>query len=87
MSFREFTASDLVPGTTYRVKAVFQDYDRQTHEVGECWRFLEKNFVPYEDGLSLFVETDGRSIQIRLQWRPDAQGAIIDRFSDFVEAL
>jgi hypothetical protein len=82
---RKFTAMDLVPGRTYRVVVAFEDYDRQVHQVGESWRFLRKNFVPYDDGLTLFVEKAGSEISIRLQWRPETQGSIIDGFSDWAE--
>ena len=82
-----YTAADLIPERTYRVCSAFKDYDGQLHEVGETWRFLRKNFVPYDDGLSLFVEQGGRQIQIRLQWRQDAQADVIDRFSDHVDIV
>ncbi|MEW6401359.1 MAG: DUF3601 domain-containing protein [Chloroflexota bacterium] len=81
---RKFTAADLVPGQTYRVLAAFKDYDGMLHPIGETWRFVQKNFLPYEDGLTLFVERDGQHVSIRLQWRDEAQGQIIDNFSDFV---
>jgi hypothetical protein len=84
---KKFTAADLIPGQTYRVVKTFMDFDHITHSVGETWRFVEKNFLPYDDGLSLFVERNGQRIQYRLQWQEDAQGQIIDDFSDFVEAV
>ena len=87
MPTRKFTAADLLPGRTYRVVAAFEDYDGRIHAVGESWRFLRKNFIPYDDGLSLFVEREGRVVQIRLQWLATAQGKIIDGFSDFVEEV
>jgi len=82
---RKFTAAELTPGQTYRVIKTFKDFDQITHSVGETWQFIEKNFLPYDDGLSLFVERNGQRIQYRLQWREDAQGEIIDNFSEFVE--
>lgn len=83
----KFTASDLTPGQFYRVIKPFQDYDAITHPVGEQWRFGRKSFLPYEDGLSLFVEMNGRQIIFRMQWRPETQGLIIDHFSDYVEPV
>ena len=83
----KFTAADLIPGRTYRVIAGFKDYDGIIHSAGETWKFLEKNFLPYEDGLSLFVEMDGQRCQLRLQWRDETQGRIIDGFSGFVEEI
>ena len=74
-----------MPGQTYVVTAAFADYDGITHPVGERWRFVTHNFLPYEDGLSVLVERDGRNVTIRLQWRAETQGQIIDNFSDYVE--
>jgi len=82
-----FTATELLPGATYLVISPFVDYDGIPHPLGEKWRFLAKNFLPYEDGLTLEVELDEGTVQIRLQWRSETQGMIIDRFSDFVEVV
>lgn len=82
---RRFTATELRPGTLYCVIRDFKDYDGVIHLVGERWRFLAKNFLPYEDGLTLVIEQDGRQLAIRLQWREETQGNLIERFSDFVE--
>ena len=87
MTNQKFTASDLVPGKTYRVIAAFKDYDGADHSIGESWRFVKKSFLPYEDGLTLFVEKDGKPIQIRLQWRTETQGPLIDNFSNYVEQM
>lgn len=81
---QKFTAADLVPGQTYRVIKPFVDYDGTVHPVNESWRFVEKSFLPYEDGLSLFVERNTQTVSIRLQWREEAQAELIDNFSDFV---
>jgi hypothetical protein len=87
VSKRKFTAADLTPGRTYRVVTTFKDYDGIIHAVGERWRFVSKDFLPYEDGLTLLIEMDGRSTSIRLQWREETQGPVIDTFSDHVEAV
>jgi len=84
---RKFTAADLVPGRSYRVLSAFVDFDEKIHVVGERWRFLRKNFLPYDDGLWLFVEEGGREAHIRFQWRPEAQGKTIEGFSESVEEL
>jgi hypothetical protein len=81
----EFTAADLVPGQSYVVVTTFEDYDGVLHPVGESWRFVSKNFLPYEDGLSLVVESGGRDVPFRLQWREETQGEIIDRFFEYVK--
>ena len=82
---RSYTAADLRPGKLYCVIRDFKDYDGVIHLAGERWRFLAKNFLPYEDGLTLLIEQDGRQSAIRLQWREETQGNLIERFSDFVE--
>jgi hypothetical protein len=84
---RRFTAADPTPGRKYRVVAAFVDYDGIPHPIGESWRFLSKNFLPYDDGLTLCVERDGREVPFRLQWRAETQGNIIDGFSELVEEL
>ena len=84
---RKFNAINLVPGQTYQVVTPFKDYDRVTHPVGERWRFVKKSFLPYEDGLTLFVEQNGQDISFRLQWRAEEQVQIIEKFSDFVEEI
>ena len=81
------TAANLVPGQIYRVTAPFTDYDGMTHPVGETWRFVSKNFLPYEDGLTLEVEQDGHRQVIRLQWRPESQEEIIKGFAGYVTAV
>jgi hypothetical protein len=80
----KFTAFELWPQARYRVIAPFVDFDNVTHEIGERWTFLNKAFLPYEDGLSLFVERNGEQQHIRLQCRDDAQAHIVHAFSDFV---
>jgi hypothetical protein len=80
----KFTAAELVPGQFYWVTKAFADYDGIVHPVGEFWRFTKDSFLPYEDGLSLFIEKGGKESYIRLQWRDETQGKIIDNFSDYV---
>ena len=63
----------------------FQDYDGIVHPAGETWRFVCKNFLPYEDGLTLDIDQNGEPGSVRLQWRPETQAQIIEDFSDFVE--
>ena len=86
-SQRKFTAADLITGKSYKVTKTFKDYDGITHAVGESWRFMRKDFLPYEDGLSLHVESNGQNMTLRLQWREETQGELIDSFSDFVEEV
>ena len=78
----------LNAGQRYRVVREFVDYDGDPHPVGEEWRFCGWSFVPYEDGMSFFISLDDRQEwQLRLQWRDDSQGAVLDRLSDYLEAL
>lgn len=75
----------LLPGIRYHIIKPFFDYDCIGHPVGESWVFDGSNFLPYDDGLSLFVtQPDGRSQHIRLQWRPEAQGDVIDALERYV---
>lgn len=76
----------LSPGQRYRVVREFVDYDGQVHSVGEIWVFERTNFVPYEDGLTLYVSADGLPVVYRLQWRPEEQAALIENFTNFVVA-
>ena len=73
-------------GSAYRVIQRFADYDGDLHPIGEGWTYLGHNFVPYHDGLSLFVSLDGtQEWQIRLSWRGEDQAHIIDRLPDYLE--
>jgi hypothetical protein len=75
----------LAGGTRYVVARAFVDFDGDTHPAGEEWTFLGSNFAPYDDGLSLFVSLDGtQEWHIRLCWRPQDQGPIIDALAEHV---
>ena len=77
----------LYAGGHYAVVQAFTDYDGIVHPAGESWTYTGSNFLPYEDGLSLFVTISRRNLQIRLQWRPEAQGGIIDQLEDYVQPV
>ena len=49
----------LARGRRYRVIKAFRDFDGDEHPLDETWLFLGDSFLPYEDGLSLFVSIDG----------------------------
>ena len=75
----------LVPGWRYRIVRGFRDHDGIEHAPGECWRFDRYTFLPYEDGLSLFVtRDDGGAEQIRLQTRPEAEGSIAQALEEYL---
>jgi hypothetical protein len=69
----------------YRVVRAFRDYDGGDHPVGEVWTFIGSSFLPYDDGLSLFAIVDGVHRQIRMQWRNEEQGPIIDKLADYLQ--
>lgn len=70
----------LIPGRTYKVVRPFSDYDGIAHPEGETFLFKGYNFLPYEDGLTLI----GEPSSLRLQWRPEAQGEIINSLADYI---
>ena len=75
----------LFPGARYAVFRGFRDYDGKDHPAGETWVFLGHSFLPYDDGLSLFISLDGeREWRIRLQWRDDQQGHLINGLEDHI---
>lgn len=74
----------LAPGHDYVVIRAFTDHDGDVHPVGERWTYRGKSFLPYEDGLSLFVVIGGVDHQIRMQWRAEEQGPIIDALTDYL---
>ena len=81
----EQTFLSLQRGRRYRVVKPFSDFDGDLHSVGETWVFLGQNFLPYEDGLSLFVSLDGdQEWHIRMRCTPEDQGAIIDSLHEYV---
>ena len=78
----------LEAGRRYRVVREFTDFDGGAHLPGEEWAFLGASFLPHDDGLSLFVSLDGlQEWHIRLQWRAEAQGDVLDPLSAHVEPL
>ena len=72
----------LVKGAPYVVAREFVDFDGDRHAVGEAWIYLGHGFLPYEDGLTLLISPGG---SIRLQWRPETQGPIIDDLETYLE--
>lgn len=78
----------LKAGKHYKIIKEFVDYDRHLHVVGEKWVFLGCSFLPYEDGMSFFVSFDGeQEWLIRLQWRPEEQGHVLDNLAEYVSAI
>lgn len=78
----------LVAGRHYRVIADFRDFDGDLHAVGEEWEFLGYSFVPQDDGMSLYVVTEGDLEWIvRMQWRPEQQGRVLDDLEEHLEPV
>jgi hypothetical protein len=72
-------------GSRYRVVKAFTDFDRGEHHVGETWRFEGHSFLPYDDGLSLFVTPDNAGLRhVRMRWTPEDQGEIIDALEAYI---
>ena len=74
----------LIVGRRYAVIAPFIDYDGRTRQLGETFTYLGHNFLPYEDGLTLNIDPGG---SIRLQWRSEAQGEVIDALERYIGAV
>ena len=70
----------------YVVVRAFRDFDGGEHPVGEAWTFIGSSFLPYDDGLSLFAVIDNVHRQVRMQWRNEEQGPIIDNLKDYLQA-
>jgi hypothetical protein len=80
--------STLQPGHRYQIRQSFRDYDHFEHPAGETWTYLGFSFLPYDDGLSLFVSLDGdQEWHIRMQLRAEEQGSIVDHLQDYVMLL
>jgi hypothetical protein len=69
----------------YRIVAPLRDFDGEVHRPGVVWTFRGHSFLPYDDGLSLYVEQDGRDRQIRLRWLEGDQADIIDNLSAYLQ--
>ncbi|MCE3290499.1 MAG: hypothetical protein K0R83_2511 [Caulobacter sp.] len=74
----------LVQGRTYRVAQPFTDFDHRAHAVGDVWTYSSESFLPYDDGLSLFVSINGEDQQIRMCLHPEEQGPLIQDFAAYL---
>ena len=78
----------LRTGKRYNVVKEFMDYDRHIHPQGEQWSFLGYSFLPYDDGMSFFVSFDDQQEwHVRLQWRPEEQGHVLDNLAEYIRVL
>ena len=74
----------MTAGREYMVVQAFVDFDGVLRPAGERWGFKGYDFLPYDDGLTLFTEPGPG---VRLQWRPETQAHIIDRLGDYLRAV
>jgi hypothetical protein len=74
-------------GVEYEVTKAFVDHDGTTHPVGERWRFVGSSFLPYDNGLSLFVQTPEGEWNLPFALGSDQEGPIWHAFEDYVRAL
>ena len=79
-----FNPLNLTPGQKYKIIKTFIDFDQIVHPVDEAWIFIETNFLPYEDGLTLHVLKEGLKTTYRLKWTKENQENIIENFKDFI---
>jgi hypothetical protein len=76
---------ELVPGTRYRVALPFRDYDGGLHEPLEEWLFRGYDFLPHDDGLTLYVRgVDESDRVIRLSGNRELQAGILEAFDRYV---
>ena len=74
-------------GERYRVIRAFTDFDGGNHPVGEEWTFEGHSFLPYDDGLSLFVSPgEGAMRHIRMRWTDDDQGPVVDALESYLRS-
>ncbi|WP_369751372.1 DUF3601 domain-containing protein [Asticcacaulis sp. AC402] len=73
----------------YQIAMEFTDYDGRLHPAGESWTYMGHGFLPYEDGLTLFVRVNAETEcqWVRLRWRPEQQGEIIDRVEGYIRPV
>jgi hypothetical protein len=71
----------------YRVLRAFVDFDGHRHEPGETWRFVGSSYLPYDAGLSLFVQTPEGEWHIRLQLSAGQQRELWASFATHVAAM
>jgi hypothetical protein len=77
----------LIPGKRFEVIREFSDFDKITHPVGETWLFAGSGFLPYDAGLSLFVQTIEGEWHIRMQLNPEEQKSIVDELEKYIRLI
>lgn len=77
----------LTRGKIYTVLREFHDFDKVLHPVGESWTFAGSSFLPYENGLSLFVQNNKGEWHIRMQLEKDEQKEVNDHLEKYIQPL
>lgn len=73
----------LAAGQRYRVVRAFTDFDGAVLATGWEGVYRAYNCFPYDDGLSLALDTDAGMTILRLQAHAEAQQAIVDALMDY----
>ena len=71
----------MTAGREYMIVRSFRDFDGAERSAGERWVFKGYDFLPYDDGLTLFTDPGPG---VRLQWRGESQADIIDNLGDYI---
>ena len=74
-------------GCTYEVIKTFRDYRNMPFSIGDHFIFIGSNFVPYESGLSLFLDKNGCEWQLMLCVRPEFQQEIAHNLDKYFRKL
>ena len=78
----------LQAGNKYRVVQPFSDYSGYLHPIGEEWMFLGYSFVPYDEGLSLFITFNQlEEWNIPMLYNENGQQDIIESFSEYIQLI
>jgi len=73
----------LIPGKQHTTARAFLDYDGKEYQPGKMNKYHGNDFLPYDDGLTLYFLQNGEDLTIRLQWREEEQETIIDNLEDY----
>lgn len=74
-------------GCTYEVIQAFNDYRNISYSVGDKFIFIGSNFVPYESGLSLFLDKNGCEWHLMLCIRPEFQQEVAHNLDKYFRRL
>ncbi len=78
---------NLEKGKKYAVIKPFIDFDKIQHTVGEIWLYDRKEFLPYSDGLTIYVFVKGKIVSFRFQDDENQQKEILNNFQDYMKEI